>query len=324
MPIITDTPPANVQADLNSLSAALDAQVPAKTNDNLLIATWNIRSFASLTRKWTAGANDSPKRDLRGLRAIIEILSRFDVIAIQELKGDLRAMRDTLKFLGDDWSFLMTDVTGGAAGNNERLAFLFHGTRVQPSGLAAELVVPPERLERLGEDALWEQFARTPYAVSFRRGKATVILATLHIIFGKVAADRIPELQEIADIFRDWAARSNRWHQNLMALGDFNIDRETDELFKAFTSTGLTVPDQLLNLPRTIFDDPGDRSDDNFYDQIAWFTKGQNALTGLTLRSGGNFDFQPHVYTDTNLSRMSVSHRLSDHFPLWIEFGLPA
>lgn len=325
MPNVTDAPPQNVQNDLNALGAALDAQIPSKSNNNLLIATWNIRSFASLTRKWTAGANDSPKRDLRGLRAIIEILSRFDVIAIQELKGDLRALRDTMRFLRDqgDWAFLMTDVTGGAAGNDERLAFLFDRSRVQPSGLAAEVVVPPERLGSVSEHALFEQFSRTPYAVSFRRENATFILVTLHIIFGDVPADRIPELREIADIFRDWARRSNRWHHNLLALGDFNIDRQGDALFDAFTSAGLTVPNVLINLPRTIFDDPGDPSDDSFFDQIAWMTTGSGALIDLTLRAGGNFDFQPHVYTNTDLSRSSMSYRVSDHLPLWVEFGLP-
>ena len=85
---IFDPPPANVQADLDSLSTALDIEIPAKGNDNLLIASWNIRSFASLTRRWTASSSDSPKRDLRGLRAIIEILSRFDVVAIQERQGE--------------------------------------------------------------------------------------------------------------------------------------------------------------------------------------------------------------------------------------------
>lgn len=75
MPGILDNPPAAVQAELTNLSAALDAGVPPKVDgQNLLIATWNIRAFGSLTRKWTATSNDSPKRDLRGLRYIIEIL----------------------------------------------------------------------------------------------------------------------------------------------------------------------------------------------------------------------------------------------------------
>ena len=322
MATILDTPPQAIQADLDSLSAQLDNDISAKADDNLLIATWNIRSFASLTREWTAASNHSPKRDLRGLRAIIEILSRFDVIAIQEVKGNLRALRDTVRFLDPDWGFLMSDVTGGAAGNNERLAFLFHRTRLRPSGLAAELVVPPERLLRMGENLLREQFVRTPYAVSFQRGEATFILVTLHVLFGADEQERIPELQEIADWMRDWAQRSNRFHHNLLALGDFNIDHQGSQLFDAFTSTGLTVPQVLVNLPRTVFDDPGDPSDDNFYDQIVWYETGSRALIDLDLRTGGNFDFLPHVYTDTNLSRNSISHRISDHFPLWVEFGV--
>ena len=112
MPQITDIPPQNVQNDLDSLSAALDVQIPAKqAGANLLIATWNIRAFSSLTRRWTA-TSQSPRRDLRGLRAIIEILSRFDVIALQEVQGNLRALRDTLEFLGDDWS-LCSGTHGG-------------------------------------------------------------------------------------------------------------------------------------------------------------------------------------------------------------------
>lgn len=322
MPTILDTAPANVQADLDSLSAALDVAIPTKSSDNLLIASWNLRSFASLTRKWTADGSDSPKRDLRGLRAIIEILSRFDVIAIQELKGDLRSLRDTMRFLGDEWAFLMTDITLGSEGNEERLAFLFHRHRVKPSGLAAELVVPPDRLNRLDPNVLREQFARTPYAVSFQRENATFILVTLHIIFGNVAADRIPELQELADWMHDWARRTNRFHHNLLTLGDFNIDRKGSPLFDAFTSRGLTIPDVLIDQPRTIFDTPDDSSDDNFYDQIAWFTSGESALIDLRLRTGGIFDFQPHVYTDTSLSRSSISFRISDYFPLWVEFEI--
>ena len=319
---ITHNPPANVRADLNTLSLALDQEIPAKANDNLLVATWNIRSFSSLTRRWTARSSDSPKRDLRGLRAIIEILSRFDVIAIQELKGDLRALRDTMRFLGDDWGFLMTDVTAGDGGNNERLAYLFDRRRVRPSGLAAEITVPEERLMLVRPNALTRQFARTPYAVSFDRDGCTFILVTLHIIYGNSPRARLGELAEIAEIFASWARRSHRWHHNLICLGDFNIDRVGSRLYEAFTSTGLTVPNELMNLPRTIFDDPNDPSDDNFYDQIAWFTNDRHAVIDLQLRTGGNFNFVPHVYRDTQLNPRAISYRVSDHLPLWVEFAI--
>ena len=320
---ITDTPPAEVQADLHSLEAALDATIPAKqAGQNLLIATWNLRAFASLTRKWTASASDDPKRDLRGLRAIGDIVSRFDVVAIQEVKGDLRALRDLMRYLGDTWAFLMTDVTAGAAGNDERIAFVFDLKRLKPSGLACELVVPPEWLEDIGEDALQRQFARTPYAVSFVAGQTTFILVTAHIDYADKAAKRIPELKAIARWMKEWASRSNRWHHNLLTLGDFNIDRADDPLWKAFTSTGLTVPAQLSRVPRTIFSNPAKPDLDKFYDQIAWFESGNAKLVNMTCRRGGNFDFLPHVYTNIPLSKANISHRISDHYPLWVEFGL--
>ncbi|SMF26638.1 hypothetical protein SAMN02745866_01674 [Alteromonadaceae bacterium Bs31] len=59
MPTVNETPPPAVQNDLSSLNTALDTSIPTKQDNNLLIATWNIRSFASLTGKWTATGNDT-------------------------------------------------------------------------------------------------------------------------------------------------------------------------------------------------------------------------------------------------------------------------
>jgi len=321
---ITDQPPAYVQAELNALQASLNDTIPSKQHEqNLLIATWNLRAFGSLTRKWTAVGSDSPKRDLRGLRTICEIVSYFDVVAIQEIVGNLRALRDMMRFLGDNWSFLMTDITLGDAGNNERMAFVFDTNRVRASGLACELVVPPEWSGQISENALRNQFARTPYAVSFRAGTTTFILVTLHVDYGDDSADRIPELTAIARWMADWARRSNRWHHNLLTLGDFNIDREDDSLWEAFTSTGLTVPADLHPVPRSIFADPDNPTLDKFYDQIAWFQTGSGSRRlSMDYIQGGGFDFLPHVYTNTDLSKNSISYRISDHYPLWVEFAL--
>ena len=100
MPQLSDQPPLLIRNEFEALNRSLDQAIPTKQDgQNLLIATWNIRSFSSLTRKWTASQRDSPKRDLRGLRAICDIISRFDVVAIQEVKGNLRALRDMMKYL---------------------------------------------------------------------------------------------------------------------------------------------------------------------------------------------------------------------------------
>ena len=75
----------------------------------------------------------------------------------------------------------MTDVNIAAAGNSERMAFIFNRRHADLLGLACELVVPEEWLTEVGSDALRCQFARTPYAVSFRSGKQTFILVRLHV-----------------------------------------------------------------------------------------------------------------------------------------------
>ena len=315
--------PIAVREEMATLRAELDSAVPRKRplDRNLLVATWNLKDFGSLTCKWEAGAADSPKRDYRALWAIAEIVSRFDVVALQEVGGDLAALRTLMKTLRPSWRFLMTDVTRGAAGGGERMVFVFDGARTELSGLAGELVVPPEWLAEIAPDALKRQFARTPYAVSFQAGETTVILVTLHVLYGKAAVEREPELAAIARWLADWARQENRWHHNLVVLGDFNIDRQGDALWRAFTSTGLVVPPALHEVRRSIFADPGEPTLGKFYDQIAWFGSGRSQLLGLDLLNAGGFDFVPLLYRDVGMSRAQMQYRLSDHYPLWVEFG---
>ena len=312
-----------VRAEMAALREALDAGVPRKRqlDRNLLVGTWNIKDFGSLTPKWSAGSSDSPKRDYRALWAIAEIISRFDIVALQEVGGDLRALRTLMKTLGPNWRMLMTEVTRGSAGGGERMAFVFDTSRAEPSGLSGELVVPAEWLGTIAAGALQRQFARTPYAVSFQAGNATVILVTLHVLYGSAASERVPELAAIAAWMADWAQQVNRWHHNLVILGDFNIDRRGDALWQAFTSTGLTVPPALQDVRRSIFADAGQPALGKFYDQIAWFTRGQGALLDLKLLGAGSFDFVPHLYRDVAMSRAQMQYRVSDHYPLWVEFG---
>ncbi|MCR9215416.1 MAG: endonuclease/exonuclease/phosphatase family protein [Proteobacteria bacterium] len=324
LPSWRDVTVANpIRAEMEALRLELDLLIPPKREiaRNILIATWNIKAFSSLTRKWTATSSDSPKRDYRGLWAITEIASRFDVIAIQEIKGDLRALRTMMKTLGPQWNFLITDVTRGDSGNNERMGYIFDTSRVQLSGLAGELVIPETEDGIIGTGALQRQFARTPYAVSFRAGKDTFILTSLHVDYGSDSAGRIPELKGIAEWMKEWAGQANAFGQNLIALGDFNIDRHGDDLWKAFTSTGLTVPEELHSVKRSIFAVDNDPQLKKYYDQIAWFETGGKRKLNLEFVTAGGFDFVPFIYTETGFTKATKQHRLSDHYPLWAEFN---
>ncbi len=318
MPKITDTPPQAIQDEMKALNTTLDAFIPSKQLDkNVLIATWNLRAFGGLTEKWEADEHDSPKRDLHSLLAIAQIVKRFDIIAIQEVKGDLKALRHMLKILGDNYSFVLTDVAGGDEGNDERLAFLFDTRKVKLSGLACELVTPNEHIEGIGTGAFNRQFVRTPYAVGFKAGGKTFVLVTLHVLYGRRASERVPELKAIAKWLKDWSSDMNAFDQSLIALGDFNIDRRNDPRYDAFVHTGLSVPQDLNNAQRTVYD-----NSTKFYDQLAWFIDEQNRpLISLEYLKGDTFNFSPYVLANRGLTNSQLSWRISDHLPLWGEFS---
>lgn len=319
MAVSIEHPPAPVESMLAQLRAGLAQVVPTKRRGgNLLIGTWNIRAFGGLTEKWESGASDSPKRNLADVYAIAEIISRFDVVAVQETRDNLSGLRRLMERLGPQWSFIVTDVGEGEPSNGERLAYLLDTKRVRLTGLAGELVVPEEWLGEIKHGALQRQFARTPYAVSVAAGSKAFTLVTLHIVFGHKPADRITELAAIADWLAERATAADDFNRNMIALGDFNIDRRDDPNWKAFTDKGLTPPYELLDVPRTIFDKPSEHS---FFDQIAWFTKGdREALTLHYTGMAGAFKWTDYILKD--LASTPKSWRISDHYPLWAEFAL--
>lgn len=318
MPKITDNPPTHILQEIENLNKVMDDLLPSKELDkNVLIGTWNIRSFGGLTEKWEAGENDSPKRDLHSVLSLANILTRFDIISVQEVKGNLKALRHMLKIMGRHWSFILTDVSGGDVGNDERLAFLFDTRKVKLSGLACELVVPDEQTAYVKEGAFTRQFARTPYAVGFKVDNKTFVLVTLHVLYGKRKEERTAEIKAIAEWMKRWATQMNSFDQSLIVLGDFNIDRVGDERYEAFVSTGLKVPEDFHEVRRTIYD-----QSTKYYTQIAWF-ENHNHIPQLSIqyKNGGVFNFGPYVLTRRDLTPSQMSWRISDHLPLWAEFS---
>ena len=304
--------PRVVCEDIVRLRRLLDrAQLPPRrTDDNLVIGTWNVRNFGRLHRDW-AENDGSPKRNLRALAYIAEIVRRFDVIAIQELKRDTTALRVLVdEFLGPNWGVVLSDVSAGDRGNDERLGYLYDRRRVTPSGLAGEIVLPP-----LGGLTPAMQFDRTPYVVGFRAGSERFALLTVHIRYGDGPADRRPEVLALArytaDEIRDRARFEGAEEANLIVLGDFNIDarRMGDPLYEAFISAGLTVPEPLRDVQTNYAHAV------KHYDQIAWF---MGDLKLLTKGAAGVIDYRDTVYKE--LADRQVTDRVSDHLPLWVEF----
>src|SRR3954447_13347109 len=316
-----DDPPGDVRAAIAQLRDTLAGELPGRDAGHLLIGTWNIRAFGGLTDAWSTGPRDSPKRNLADVCAIAEIVQRFDVCALQETRGDLTALRTLLRRLGPEWGMLITDTGEGAAANDERLAYVFDRRSVDTSGLAGELVIDDASF---GDAATppRHQFARPPFMVSFEAGPVAArqrfTLVSLLIDYGENAVDRTPEIATFANRLRDRALDDDEFDRNLIALGDFNIDRWDDPNGRAFVSAGLTPPAELLDQPRSIFDRDGKK---HFYDQIAWFTAGdEEALRLRYTRQAGRIEWTKYLLRD--MSAIGKSWRISDHYPLWAQFAL--
>lgn len=310
--------------DIARLRRRLDlADVPPRRTDyNLLVGTWNIRHFGRLYAHWEENPG-SPKRNLRALAIIAEVIRRFDVMAIQEVKRDTQALRLLLDdFLGPDWGVMLSDVTAGDKGNVERLAYLYDRRRVLPSGLAGEIVLPPVAVTTAGDGGAAttvmqpaEQFDRSPYIVGFQAAHERFALLTVHIRYGDVEADRVHEIRALARFvakeIRDRARFEGAEETNLILLGDFNINERTADniLFRELLEVGLWVPVPIQEV-RTTY---GTRA--KHYDQIAWFRDDLDLPGG---ERAGTVDFTHAVYQ--NLTLQQMSYRISDHFPLWVEF----
>lgn len=327
-----------------------------KIDQNLLIGTWNIRSFGRVFRSWERNPG-SPKRNLRALAYIVEIIRRLDVVAIQEVKRDLSGIRMLVDWLGSDWGLIYTDVTAGEKGNLERLGFIYDRRRVQHTGLAGEIVLPPKKDDE--EDPV-EQFYRTPYAVGFQSGNIPFALVTAHIKYGKVPRGRESEIsslaeyiavellararqaQEISSTKIDRCARFRLHKPPRKRRGPRNFEEEArDEACRLVMKVGLEEEANIIVLGDFNIDK---RTDPRFqafvstglqvppelidvkttygkkakhYDQIAWF-KGDFSLPYNNC--AGSVDFVNVVYKDINT--MQMSYRVSDHFPLWAEFRI--
>lgn len=250
-----------VASNLVDLRASLDDPnhenfVPPKTtHETLLIATWNIQHFGSTDRY-----DES-------LFYIAEILSRFDLIAIQEVKQSLADLETVRSLLGDWWEYVVSDATFGDAGNEERLAFLYDGRKVRFGGMAGELVLPPVKDEN-GDDKPVRQFARTPLIAGFESGWFRFMVATVHLIWGEEVQDQPFRVEEAGQLARHLAARleeNGAWARNLVALGDFNIFRPDGRAIEEIENAGFHIPLQRADLRATNVG-----LEKRHYDQIAY------------------------------------------------------
>ena len=321
-----------------------------KRDSNLLLATWNIRDFDSNKFGWGHRLPET-------YYYLAEILSCFDLVAVQEVNRDLRGLDRLMDILGREWDYIATDTTVGTSGNSERMAFVFNREKVFFRKIAGEVVLPDGQLivsrkKKKRKDQpdvepttveMKQQFARSPFLVAFQSGWFRFSLCTVHIYYGKDSGPelqrRIEEIRKLMKFFGDrqdseTAAEKDKSGavENYILLGDFNVVSPEHETMRALKSEGFKVPDAIDG-------DAVRKMGMHYYDQIAVRVKDKR----FKIAGGGIVDMFADVFRDDPADMALYGARLpaadpegkpstpeqrykkwrtwqmSDHSPLWIE-----
>lgn len=318
--------------NLITLRKSLGKQVPEKTSDkSLLLASWNIKEFGHLKERLP-----------ESYFYIAEIISKFDLIAVQEIKSQLDDLFKVLKILGSNWSYIITDITEGDDGNRERFAYIYDERKVRPSGLSGEIVL----WDDLTEGSSVKQLKRTPAITGFKAGWKSFAIINVHLHPGDKDDDQAHRKEEIRLLLKALEEKKRKkhlWNENLIILGDTNLYSDDTELVKQFTDDGFKESESLVGKNTNVSDtevydrmfynnheyfriikNGGTESADvlNVYDIV--FTEDQRRAyhdkmlehkdDPGTLTSDDKFKKYYHQYWKRS--------QLSDHNPIWMELRI--
>lgn len=313
-------PPAHrysLEHELRALRAHRRARgVPERSADRLLLASWNIANLGVQERRDADYA------------LIAEVLSWFDVVAIQEVHENLRGLRAILNHLPHRWTAIFTD----RSGNDERLAYLYRSDRITHGELLGEVNLLPSERRRVkvkGVPFPFEDFNRSPALCSFRCNGFRFTLANVHVYFGSASGPkfqhRLLEVMALAVYAQSRQRERTRYDNNLMLVGDFNTPKAdaSDPVYGALLRAGMVPPQRLPAIQvggRTM----GFERD---YDQLMMFPD-----TRLKARArSGVFDWDTALFADlwdkddrAQQRRFFdyVRYYITDHRLLWSAFAV--
>jgi endonuclease/exonuclease/phosphatase family metal-dependent hydrolase len=283
--------------------------IPAKAANRLLVATWNVANL---------GVQERREKDYL---LIAELVSWFDLVAMQEVNDNLSGLRAIHQHLPQPFRLLFSD----AAGNNERLAFIYDSDKVALLEEVGEVAIPPadiRHIELPGIGQRFEGFDRNPYLAGFRSNSFVFVLVNVHLYFGSESAISMNRRRLETYAVARWADIRRQspyaYSRDIIALGDFNLPKVEpgDPIYEALTRRGLHLPEHSTQIGSTI-------QTDSHYDQVAFFPgETQQEFTG----NSDVFDFDGALFRTLWEERTPqeffayVRYYVSDHRPLWAEF----
>ena len=307
----------DVHAQIEALRRYRDEEpgraIPKRRAGRLVLATWNVANLGVQERRQADYA------------LIAEVVSWFDLVALQEVNEDLAGLQGLRAELPKRYRALYSD----AGGNHERMTFVYDATKLEVLEEVGEVAFAPSDYRRVvlpGITQRFDGFDRNPYLATFTVGGLTISLVNVHLFFGsdsKRSKNRRSleayAVARYADLRRTSPHSPTR---DIVALGDFNLPKAQpgDPIYEALTRRGLHLPQHSTQIGSNL-------NSDSHYDQVAFFP-GETA-SDFTGRSGV-FDFDGAVFARLWATRgradfqAYVRYHLSDHRPLWAEFRTDA
>lgn len=306
-----------VGSQLNALRAHRDTapgrSIMPRSADQLVVASWNIANL---------GLHERRPKDYK---LIGEIISWFDLVAIQETNNNLSGLRGLAVEVPESYRLTFSD----KAGNNERMAFIYDSDRLEILEETGEIAVPPrwKHVIRVpGSAQKFNGFDRNPFLSAFRVNGSDFEfgIVNIHLYFGSESSKSHNRRFMEALATARWAdlrrSDADAYTQNMLVMGDFNLKKADwgDPIWEMLGARGLFL------VPHSTYVGGSNINDDRPYDQVAFFPGPlMNAVS-----SSGVFDFDRGVFSTLRKQRPSgeflayVRYYLSDHRPLWVSFGL--
>lgn len=279
--------------------------LPDKTNGRLLLCTWNIANLGL------------HQRSEDHYRLIAEIMSWFDIIAVQEVHDNLIGLFQIESFIGSEYNLIFSD----KGGNDERAAYFYDSNKIQQLQMTAELAIAPAEKRWIKLPTVTSEFQgfdRNPYIATFNFRNTGMTLLNCHLYFGSSSSTNMQRraleayaVGRYADLRRD---DRHVYMKNIIALGDFNIPmaQKGDPIFDALSKRGLTVPEHSTRLGSSIHTDAQ-------YDQVAFFPNIKRKI-----KDSGVYDYDAKIFSDLWDQRPTdfknyCRYYISDHRPMWVQ-----
>ena len=261
---------------------------PERTDDNLIVASYNI--------KWLG----QTKHDFKKLAKVI---SNFDVCGIVEVRKEIAVVelvREIEKYTDKDWGY----------------TYGFRSTNPSGSYYEAYAVVYRRDRVQLGDGLIsnvWdknEAYRNDPYVVSFKSGNFDFALFLLHTRWSDDddgnRKNEVLELKSQLDFF--YSVSKER---DVLLMGDFNYSGTETPMKEMATASKLTQCDEN---PLTTF-----KNDYSAYASAYDHLYISMSNTKEYLEGSANaFDVTNYIYGNNSAASMKKSKsELSDHLPIF-------